>query len=82
VFDNQDKYDTKKHLITEIKLRAGHYEDHLTLRGVIIYVPKSLSFDECDQVEFDEFYDKAVNVCLKYFVSMDKQELIDRVSRF
>lgn len=82
VFNNQDKYDTIESMVTEIKLRVGHYEEHMTVKGTLIYVPKSISFDEMDQLEFDEFYSKAVNCCLKYFVPGDNQELIDRISRF
>jgi hypothetical protein len=82
VFDNQDTYETEEDLITEIKLRCGWYKEHITVKGKMIYVPKSLSFEECDQVEFDEFYKKAVNCCLKYFIGADNQELIDEICRF
>lgn len=62
VLDNQNKYDNDTDLLTEIKIRVGHYREYITQQGELVYVPKSISFDECDQSEFDEFYTKAVNV--------------------
>lgn len=82
VYQNQDKYEVKEVFITEIKLQCGLFEEHITLGGKMVFVPKSISFDEMDQFEFEKFYDKAVNVCLKHFVPGDNQELIDRISRF
>lgn len=82
VFSNQDKYETEEDLIIELKLRAGHYKEHLTLRGKVIYVPESLSFENCDQIEFEKFYNKAINICLKYFIKADNEELIQEIVRF
>jgi len=82
VFNNQDKYETETDMLTEIKLKAGHYDEHVTLKGVIIYVPKSISFDEMTQDEFNPFYQKAVNICLKHFIGSDDQALIDEIVRY
>lgn len=68
VFENQEKYETIEDLITEIKLRVGHYEEHITMKGVMVYVPKSISFGSMDEDEFNAFYNKAVNIVLKYFI--------------
>jgi len=66
-FENQEKYDTFEHFVTEIKLQCGWYEEHVTLGGKTIYQPKSLSFADMDQTEFEEFYNKALRVLTKYF---------------
>ena len=76
IYENQDKYENMADLLTEIKLRTGHYQEHLTLKGVVIYVPKSISFAKMDDLEFSTFYDRAVNVALKYFlVGSTKEEI-------
>ena len=60
VFENQERYETLEDLLIEIKLKSGHYQEHLTTKGKIIYVPKSISFDNMDELKFQAFYDKAV----------------------
>lgn len=82
IFDNQDYFRGKEHMINEIKIRAGWYEEYITMKGDIRYVPKSLAFDECDQIEFDEFYKKAVLICLNDFIDSNNNELIDKIVRF
>ncbi len=82
VFQNQDIYDVLEDLLTEVKLRTGHYKAHVTVKGKVIYIPKSISFDELDQLEFDDIYEKAIKCCLKYFIKPDNDELIDQIIRF
>jgi len=77
IFENQEKYETMKDLLTEIKLRCGWYEEHLTMKGVVIYVPKSINFASMDDLEFSTFYSRAMNVALKYFLVGSTKEEID-----
>lgn len=67
VFENQDKYDTVEGLMLEVKLRCGHYDEHITVNGNVIYVPRSVSFAEMDELEFQTFMQKAIDVCLRHF---------------
>lgn len=78
VFDNQDIYDTRKALRTEIILKAGYYVEHVTTKGELIYIPDSLSFAKMDEIIFNEFYQKAIDVVLKYFISGLTKEAIDQ----
>ncbi len=82
VFENQDKYEILEDLLTEVKLRTGHYKEHITVKGTVIYIPKSVAFDEMDQLEFESIYNKAISCCLKYFIKPDNKELIDRLVMF
>lgn len=82
IFENQDKFDTLEALRTEMKLKAGHYEIHVTLKGKPIYIPKSMSFADMDEEEFTEIYSKFIDIALKHFVSMDKQELENAILRY
>ena len=68
VFDSQDKYANKEHFLTEIKLKIGHYDEHVTLEGELILKPKSISFDKCEELDFQEIYSKTIDVCLKHFM--------------
>ena len=82
IFQNQDKYKNFEDMRTEFKLKAGLYELHVTTKGKTIYVPKSMSFSEMDENEFEELYSKFIDIALLHFVSMDRQDLEDAVIRF
>lgn len=76
LFDNQDRYDVFKDFLVEVKLRTGHYYEHITVKGTIMYLPKSIAYENMDQVEFDLWYNKVINAALKYFVKgMSRVEL-------
>ena len=82
VFQNQSKYDNMEDLRTEMKLKSGWYQTHITTKGKLIYIPKSMSFSEMDAIEFEEIYSKFIDIALKHFVPMDKQELEMEIIRF
>lgn len=57
VFDNQDTIKTFDQFMFVWKLKAGHYQEVNTGKGVI-YMPKSISFEKMNESEFEEFYNK------------------------
>ena len=82
VLQNQDKYKNINDLLVEFKLKAGHYEEHITMKKGIIYIPKSISFSEMDELEFNEIYSKFIDIALKDFVSMSRAELEAQIINF
>jgi len=77
VFENQDKYDNAEDLRVEIELKAGNYTEHITTKGKMIYIPKSIAFEKMDNIEFEKLYNKAVDVILKDFIIGDTKENIE-----
>jgi hypothetical protein len=75
VFENQEKYDTVEDLRVEIELKAGNYTEHITTKGKLIYIPKSIAFEKMDNVEFEALYNKAIDVVLKDFINGTKEEI-------
>ena len=67
VFENQDRYETFDDLLIEFKLCTGWYAEHITTKGVLIYVPRSIEFANMDQTEFEEFYSRAIDVAIQRF---------------
>jgi len=61
---------------------GGLYAEHITTKGKIIYVPKSMSFAEMDENEFEELYSKFIDIALQHFVTMGRTELEDAILRF
>jgi len=77
VFENQEKYDTAEDLRVEIELKSGSYAEHITTKGKLIYIPKSIAFEKMDNIEFEKLYNKAVDVILKDFIIGDTKENIE-----
>lgn len=82
VFQNQDIYRNLEDLRVEFRLKAGYYTEHITTKGKLIYIPKSMSFAEMDENEFEEIYSKFIDIALKHFVKMDKRDFEDAILRF
>ena len=80
VFENQDKYTNFEDFFVEVKLRTGHYKEHTTIKDTIMYIPKSVAFDEMDEVEFAQFFNKAIDFCLKHFAP--NEEMQNRIMMF
>ena len=82
VLQNQNRYTNINDLLVEFKLKAGHYQEHLTTKGKIIYIPKSISFAEMDELEFGEIYNKFIDIALRDFVTMSKEDLEKQIINF
>lgn len=67
-FNNQDKYETFEDFRMEVQLRAGHYHEHVTLKGTLVPVVDSVSFAKCDEDEFSKLYNGALSVILRWFM--------------
>jgi hypothetical protein len=81
-FNNQDKYDNFEDFRCEIILRCGFYKEHVTVKGVLIYIPKSIAFSTMDELEFESLYQKAIDIILKYFcIGSTEDELNKQVER-
>ena len=82
VLQNQDKYNNIEDLLVEFKLKAGHYQEHITQKKGIIYIPKSIAFSEMDNLEFEAIYNKFIDIALRDFVNMSKEDLEKQIINF
>ena len=67
VYESTEKYENQSEVLTEMKLRTGHYETHISLKGVAVYVPSSIAFHKMGNDDFEVFYQKCIDVAIKYF---------------
>jgi len=86
ILENQEKYVNEEDLIVELKIRAGHYREHIKHNGEIVYIPKSLSFDSIDEHDFRDFFKKAIQpgidiICAGH-APEDEQYFADLVLHF
>ena len=77
VLDNNDKYTNITDLLTEIKIKVGHYEEYITKHGELVYVPKSIDFDSMDEDEFMRFFSLSIDVIIGNFLGVGSDEQLN-----
>ncbi len=78
VLNNQQHYKTIDNLHDVVKLKSGHFTTIVTHKGETLYVPKSISFDKMDSLQFEFFMREAKTVC----VELVGDEALDEIMRF
>lgn len=80
IFESQSRYPSLYALLVAIKVWTGHYDCSM-IDGREIIVPKSISFANMDQTEFESFYNHVVNVVLERILpGINKSDLERRVN--
>ena len=77
-----DKINTAEALHYHIKMQCGLVERTTSLGGKVIWRVKSIAFQKMDEAEFDAFYQRAVDVIVKYFLPVDADLLLAEVAGF
>ena len=60
VRDSTDAWPTTESLLAGLKLEMGHADQYQARDGQTIMVPRSISFGSMDEIEFAEFYERAL----------------------
>ncbi len=80
VFDNQDHYESKEHLLTALKVAIGHCDTIIAKDGNTVYIPKSINFAKMDQTAFEAFYNMAVDIVIRHWLpGVTSEELKNEV---
>lgn len=79
-FQNQDKYTNFDHLRAVLIMKAGYYQTIQTDKGTI-YLPDSISFSNCDEIKFQEIYNRVLDqVCI--MLDTAKEDIINELINF
>lgn len=77
---NQNKYNNVDQLLIAVKIKIGHFDMQITESGEVVYIPKSISFANMDDLEFDKFYNRVLTViCSDVITGADPDEIEARV---
>jgi len=79
-FENQEKYDNFEDYRAIFIMKAGFYKVIEVDKGVI-YLPKSISFGNMDDLEFAELYSKMIDVLIKE-LGLDQEAIEKELSTF
>lgn len=80
VYPHQSAYATFDSFHAAVKVALGHGETVVLPDKRVMVVPKSISFAQMDQLQFDEFYTAAVElICAKVIPGINKPELEQQV---
>jgi hypothetical protein len=86
IVDNHPRFDTVEQVLLELKIRAGHYDEHITQEGEVIFVPRSISYEEMEELDFGSFFQKSVHaVCTQLLPDVPRPVLsayIERAAEF
>lgn len=80
-YQNQEVYNNIEHMRKDLTVSAGYYDLRHDFEGLEIREPKSISFDNMDENEFSEFYNRIVDVIIKW-LGIDRQDIVDEISQY
>jgi hypothetical protein len=80
-YANQERWATFENFRKAVAIAAGHTEELMTVHGEIIRLPKSLSYDSLDEVEFTQVFGAMMTVCAA-ILGLENPELEAEVSKY
>jgi len=82
-FENQEQYGLFEAFRDAVTMQAGWYDSHTSFSGKLVFKPKSISFSKMDDMEFNELYNKTINVILKHVLTgSSRAELLNAVLNY
>jgi len=81
VYENQEQYNNIEHLRKDLIVSAGFYDLRYNIEGVELQEPKSISFANMDQNEFQDLYSKIIDVVVNW-LGIEKQDILENINQF
>lgn len=87
IAENSDVYNTERKALTVLKILTGHVEFIADPRtGELVAQPDSINYESMDQIEFAEWYEKAVNAACEHVTPhmnrIDMQQALEMVAHW
>jgi hypothetical protein len=81
VFENQEQYNNLDHLRKDLTISAGYYDLRLNIEGLEIREAKSISFAKMSDTEFSDYYNRIIDVVVKW-LGIDKEDIIQNINQY
>ncbi len=76
VVDNSDEYQSTDELLINLKIATKHVKTIIGYNGQTYYIPQSISFETMDQVEFQEFFKRCIDIiCTRFVPTLNSADL-------
>ena len=72
-----EHFPTPEHLRKELTKRAGFYETYTDFKGNVQHIPQSIAFAKMKPEEFDDLYNRVLDVVIKHILPDSDRELIE-----
>ncbi|MCO5092631.1 hypothetical protein [Bosea sp. (in: a-proteobacteria)] len=80
VQDNTDRWPTVETLLDDLKISTGLFETRVNaVTGIPYIVAKSISFASMTQDEFEQWFERAVDLICKQVLAMDREYLLAEI---
>jgi hypothetical protein len=81
-FDMQEHYDSKEIFRKVLQMQAGHFDEVITEKGKPVYLPRTINWDELDEVEFKKLFNEVVNAFIKVYAHKLNDMQINQIVGF
>lgn len=80
VSENSDVYDTPEKALIAVKLASGHADPLVDpTTGQVLMIPRSIAYENMDEDEFRQFFDRAIDGCLAVILPTMDRATADRL---
>lgn len=66
IFENQSYFQNFEEMRKCLTMMAGFYTTFISLKGEVLYVPKSIAFANMDELEFADLYFKVIDIAIQH----------------
>jgi hypothetical protein len=81
IFPHQSQFATTQDLLNALKVATGYFDTGITIDGIPFMTPKSIAFASMAQTQFEEWYDRVVEIILAKIVpNINRDELTEQVN--
>jgi hypothetical protein len=74
-YSNQEQYTNFEMFRKAVQIAAGHVDELITLEGEVLLQPKSIAFDQLDELGFHSVFSETMKVCARLLGNLDLHEL-------
>ncbi len=65
VFDLQEYFKEKEPMRKWLTMKAGYYIEFVAPNGTTVFLPKSISFEKMEEIEFRELFSRIIDVVIR-----------------
>lgn len=81
MFDSQDHYQNFEHFRAWLIMKAGWVETSVAPNGTVMFFPKSISFENMEEDEFQQLYSACINSFLENLgAGINQDDLLEVIS--